>query len=113
MIPRPLWIAILVCAMVAADLLVPVLWGTVPEGLAVVEAHKGAPDPPNPDPPKDPPKPDPRPEPQRGLEITSGYWYVVRATRPTEPVYGPFVFDEPQCRGYTRRYPFYRCVKLP
>lgn len=42
----------------------------------------------------------------------SGLWFVVRASRPEDVVYGPWMSDEPECRGYERRFVgLYRCVR--
>lgn len=122
-IPRWLAVAVIVLGAVGAELAVPVLWGDVREGLMVTEqvvlAHKGQPDPPTPHPA---PEPDPPPEPPTTRDDPEGatvsppqaLWYVVRRNRPTVPVYGPWLWDRPECRAIAARAPeLYRCLRLP
>lgn len=96
MIPRSFWVLILVLAMVAAELAVPVLWGDVHEGPMVTEqvlAHKGPPEPPA---PKDPVDPQPAPpgaqqRDPRGPERPNVAWYAVWAGQVEA---GPFLTRE-------------------
>lgn len=80
MIPRRVAIALLVVAMVGAELAVPVLRGDVAEGLRVTEqvlAHKSKPDPPkDPEPPQEPPPPREAPG---GPDVPGSVWYVTWA----------------------------------